>query len=254
MSADDFIAADDRAYLYGDALFETVRVGPNGTVRWLEAHIERLQRSGEALGFRAASIEDAVAKLRELPQRNPGVWRVTVSRSGVDENEQKVPFGGSGAVSVRFREYQEPTRPNLGLGPGFYLPDDRLAEHKTTSYLRSIEVRRRAILQGFDDAIMTSASGLVGEASCANLIFVRQGRAVTSPIRGILPGVTRAGLLRLSKNVSQPIVVREISVDELQEVDEIVLLSAGVGVLAAASLQGRCLDDSWAQRAQKWLP
>lgn len=254
MSSDDFIAADDRGYLYGDALFETVRVRPDGSIRWLDAHIRRLRDSGEALGFASASIEAAVEKLRALPPQKPGIWRVTLSRSGVDEKGHIIPFGGSGAVNLRFRAYQEPTRPALGLAPGFYLPEDRLAEHKTTSYLRSVEVRRRALLAGFDDAVMTSASGLVGEASCANLIFVRQGRAATPPLRGILPGVTRGGILRLSEGAGHPVEVREITADELQEVDEIVLLSAGVGVLAAASFRGRALDDSWAASARKWLP
>jgi branched-subunit amino acid aminotransferase/4-amino-4-deoxychorismate lyase len=242
------IAADDRSYLYGDGLFETVRVRPDGSIRWLDDHIARIRKSGAALGFGAELVEEAVAALDELRGRKPGIWRVTVSR------DANAAFGGTGGVTTRFREYQQPTRPNLGVARGFYLPDDLLAEHKTTSFLRSIEARRRANLAGSDDAVMVSAGGLVGEASCANLVAVVGGRALTPSIRGILPGVTRAGLLRLAAEFGDPIQVREISLDELRQADEIALQSAGVGVLAAASFEGRKLDDSWSRRAQEWLP
>lgn len=240
---------DDRSYLYGDGLFETVRVREDGTIRWLERHVARLRRSGEALGFPASSVEAGVDELQALGEREPGMWRVTVSRAPED-----APFGGSGSVSSRFRPFLTPERPNLGLADGFYLPDDVLAEHKTTSYLRSVEVRRRAQAAGFDDAIMTSKSGLVGEASCANLVVVKDGQAATPPIRGILAGVTREGLLELAEAHAEPVAVRDITVDELQEADEIALLSAGVGILAAASLEGRALDDTWSKIAREWLP
>lgn len=254
MKCDDFIAADDRGYLYGDALFETVRVCPDGSIRWLDAHQRRLRRSGEALGFGEEAIEAGVQALGALSAQRPGIWRVTVSRPGVDAQGRALAFGGSGGLSVRFREYRAPARPDLGLARGFYLPEDRLAEHKTTSFLRAIEVRRRAQLQGFDDAIMTSASGEIGEASCANVIVVGAGGAATPPVRGILPGVTRAGVLRRAREVGQPIEVREIRVAELQQAREVILVSAGVGLLAAASLEGRALGDSWATNARTWLP
>lgn len=254
MSEHDLIAPDDRAYLYGDALFETVRVRPDGSIRWLNAHIDRLRKSGHALGFGAPQIEVAVEKLLALADQKPGIWRVTVSRDGVDEQGQRMPFGGTGGVRLRFRAYRAPKPPKLGLAPGFYLPNDRLAEHKTTSYMRSVEVRRRAMREGYDDAIMTSRGGLVGEASCANLIVVREGRAATPPICGVLPGVTRGGVVRLAADAGHPIAIREITVDELHAADEIMLLSAGVGLLAAASFQGRVLDDAWASNAQNWLP
>ncbi len=240
---------DDRSFLYGDGLFETVRVRPDGTVRWLERHIARLRHSGAALGFPEASIDAAVAELEFIADREPGLWRVTVSR-GPDG----APFGGSGTVSTRFREYRSLERPKLGIAEGFYLPDDFLAEHKTTSYLRSIECRRRAQAEGFDDAIMVSKNGLVGEASAANIVVVLDGVAITPPANGILPGVTRQGVLELAEEHGQPIVERELTVDELRRADEIALLSAGVGILAAASLEGRSLDDSWSKQAREWLP
>lgn len=244
----DRMLRTDRSYLYGDALFETIRVQPDGSVRWLDRHIARLRRSGDALGYPADHLEKAVNTLESLPDKKPGIWRVTVPRA-----PEGAPFGGSATMTCRHRPYSKPARPTLGLAEGLYLPDDTLAQHKTTSFVRYIEARRRAERAGFDDALLVSASGLVGEASCANIVAVIDGQAVTPPLRGILPGVTRAGILELAETNGQPIEVHELSVDELRRADEVALLSSGVGVLAAASLEGRPLSEDWTLVAQEWL-
>jgi branched-subunit amino acid aminotransferase/4-amino-4-deoxychorismate lyase len=239
----------DRSFLYGDGLFETVRVRRGGSIRWFPQHVKRILGSGRELGFPKASLHDAVEALHDFIGSQAGLWRVTISRKDSD-----APFGGHGGVSTRFRAYTPPMRSHLGVAHGFYLPGDFLAEHKTTSYVRNVEARRRAISDGFDDAVMVSQDGLVGEASAANIVVVTDGAACTPPVRGILPGVTRAGVLGLSEAHGEPISVRDISLDELQEADEIAMMSAGLGVLAAASFDGRELDDTWSRHVGEWLP
>jgi branched-chain amino acid aminotransferase len=239
----------DRSFLYGDGLFETVHVRTDGSIRWFPQHVKRILGSGRDLGFPKASLHDAVEALHDFIGNQAGLWRVTISRRRSD-----APFGGFGGVATRYRAYNPPERPDLGIAEGFYLPDDFLAEHKTTSYLRSIEARRRAQIDGLDDAVMISRGGLVGEASAANIVIVKDGVAATPPIRGVLPGVTRAGILEMCEASGETIEVREVTVDELLKADEIALLSAGVGVLAAASLAGRELDDRWSSHIRECLP
>ncbi|MFU8805398.1 MAG: aminotransferase class IV, partial [Bradymonadaceae bacterium] len=141
---------DDRGFLYGDGLFETVRV-ENGSIRWLDRHIDRLRSSGKALGFPEEIIDDGCACLESLVDEDPGIWRVTVTRPG-----QGVAFGGSGHVSIRHRPLQPIHRPTLTLAHGFFHPGDVLARHKTTSFIRYVEARRRANEAGFDNAVLTS--------------------------------------------------------------------------------------------------
>lgn len=243
------ISSEDRSYLWGDGLFETVRVRQDGTVRWLERHIARIRRSGAALEFDEAHIEEAVTRLEGLPEREPGLWRVTVSRP-----PGGAPFGGEGSIRLRRRDFTAPVRPRLGFARGYYLPGDPLAEHKTTSFIRYIEARRRVERRGFDEAILSSKDGLVGEASCANVVALIDRAPVTPPVRGILPGVTREGVLEIARGEGEPIEVREIDVDEIEKASEIALLSAGVGVVAAKSLEGRALDDSWTSWIRELLP
>ncbi|MBA2665292.1 MAG: aminotransferase class IV [Bradymonadaceae bacterium] len=238
--------SEDRSYLYGDGLFETVRV--DAGVRWLSRHVGRLTASGQALGFPTSVIDQACAALEALESATPGIWRVTMSRPG-----EGMDWGGQGGVSVRCRLFSPALPPKLGLMAGFYLPDDMLRHHKSTSYLGYVEARRRARLEGFDDALLLSAGGLVGEATAANVIVVLSGRAVTPPVRGIVAGVTRAGLIELAATHGEAIEERAILRAELEHADEIVLVSAGVGAMSAASLCGRALGSVWGERAANWL-
>jgi branched-subunit amino acid aminotransferase/4-amino-4-deoxychorismate lyase len=239
------ISDDDRGYLYGDGLFETVRVRDDGSIRWLGRHVQRLEASGQYFGFEHAQIADACDVLRSFEGRKAGLWRLTVTR-----DSESAPFGGNGSIRERFREYHERERPALGLLRGWYLPDDELAEHKTTSYLRSVEQLRRARRTGYDDAIALSHDGRLGECAWANIVLVRSGKAFTPEVKGLLPGVTRRGVLAL---YDMPVTETSVTTHMLEDADEIALLSAGVGALAAKSIEGRALSCAWTDRLTAWL-
>lgn len=242
------VSSNDRGYLYGDGLFETVRVRDNGTIRWLDDHIERLERSGAAFDYPEKQIERAVRKLRSLRDRKPGLWRVTVTRPG-----DEVPFGGTGSVTVRHRPYEPPKRPTLVCLRGFYNPADWLAEHKTTSFLQYAEARRIAQKKGYDDALLASKAGRIGEATSANIVAIIDDQPYTPPVEGILPGITRSKVIEWSRTQSNAIVERRLAISDLKRADEIALLSSGTGVIAAASLDGKKLGAQWSNKCRKWL-
>ncbi|RVU48836.1 hypothetical protein EA187_05250 [Lujinxingia sediminis] len=227
---------DDRSFLYGDGLFETVRV-EGGRVRFLERHRSRLRRSGVALGFDEAHIEQGCAMLGE-PDGQDGLWRVTVSR-----RDREIAFGGSGRVCGRWRPGLPLAEPlALVTMPGFYLPGDSLAEHKTTSWMRSVELRRRARILGADDGVSVSEDGRVGECSAANLLVLLEERWITPPVKGILPGITREVLLERGSQKGRLIEEVEVTQEVLARARALALVSTGVGVQEARSLDGRALE------------
>ncbi len=242
--------AEDRAFLYGDGLFETIRVREDGA-RWLDAHLQRLQRSAMSLGFDPAQIARAQDALRGVVRHGaPGLWRVTMSRASPD-----APFGGTGCVRARFRPYQAPTaRPRLTLSPGLYCPGDSLALHKSCSAMRYSEARRRARARGFDDALLSDDAGRAGEASAASVLWVdARGALCAPPLEGILRGVTREGALALLKQRGVAVALRALTRAQLDGCQELILLSAGLGAMSAASLEGRALEASWGPRLAQWL-
>lgn len=225
--------SDDRSYLYGDALFETVRVDDKGGAVALAHHVARFVRSANALAYPDHCMHAGVAALGALQHAEPGIYRVTVSR-----DDPRAPFEGAGSVTTRVRALPDepPPRPRLIRLRGWYFPDDELAEHKTTSYVRSVEARRRALAFGADDALLVSSEGLIGEASTSNVFVEFRSGLATPPVRGILPGVTRG---RILKTIGAT--VRPIHVDELENAIEIILTNAANIAVAALDLDGRSL-------------
>ncbi len=220
----------DRSYLYGDGLFETVRV-EDGRVHRLDRHVARFVRSARSLGFTDELIGEAVAELEAIAPDPDGLVRVTVSRT-----PEGAPFGGTGGVTVFRRPLPEAARPRLVTLSGWYLPEDPLAGFKTTSYMRWVEARRIAHMRNGDDAVMISSDGLVGETSTSNL-FVRFGdRLVTPDPKGVLPGVTRAAVIDSAKSLGLEIEERFLSLKELWEADEVICTSSGVLAVAAHSI------------------
>lgn len=238
---------DDRSFRFGDGLFETVRVDDSGPVA-LRLHMARFERSARMLGYPLDSLRDGLIELERLRTAAAGIWRITVSR-----DDPKAPFGGSGTVDVMFRARTPRRRPGLCAIPGYFSPDLKIAEHKTTSWIRSIEARRYAIATGYDDAVLITPDDVVGEATSSNLFVVVRDEIVTPPVEGILPGTARARVLAAAKEELVPITERRVTLAELRIADEIVLTNAVVLAISAASFEGRGLDDQCGRQFRTWL-
>ncbi len=241
----------NRGVLYGDGIFETMRVGPDGV--WeMNAHIERLKKSSEFFGF-STLANKAISEVRSLKTEDVCLVRLTILRDGIEEG--LLP-GGEGGIFWNQRSMPNIGAPQLiGLN-GLYVPGHKLHEFKTTSYMRSIHCKRTALGLGFSDGVMLSAEGLVGEASTSNVWAVFDDYVVTPNISGILPGIVRAAII--SRNLGGlRIEERALLIEELLDAREIGLSSVGIGVVAADSFhyQGRTitLDSRWSNNVAREL-
>ena len=98
-------------------------------------------------------------------------------------------------------------------------------------YVNMAFQKSEAELNGYDEAVVLTASGHVNEASAANLFIVRDGVALTPPVSDdLLEGVTRKGLMELLANEGIPVEERSIDRSELYVADEVFLCGTGVQV------------------------
>ncbi len=225
------IPAEDRGFLYGDGLFETVRV-QQGRPFFLEVHRRRFEASAQALGFPKSSVSAGLQALEGLSGRRDGLWRVTVTR-----DDPAAFGGGSGVVRLRRRDIPPPVEAIVAsVVYGAYFPKDSLAELKTTSWLRSVIARQRAVQRGAQEAIMADHQGRLGEASAANLFIKVADAWCTPPVEGLLPGVMRQHLLAQAPKRGLKIDVRPISVADLAAAQAVALTSTGRGVVAVEAV------------------
>jgi branched-chain amino acid aminotransferase len=229
------ISVFDRGFLYGDSVFETLRVY-GGKPFALEEHLERLFASGERVGFTlpwsSATLRAALAQ--------------TLAASGlVDAYVRIIATRGTGTLGLDPALAEHPTLiflvVELPALPASLYEQGRTAwlvsasrhgtsvdpQAKTGNYLNSVLATREATAHGAQEAIMLDGAGRVAEASSANLFALVDGVWCTPPLDvGILSGITRKTLLRLCEQAGVPAEERVLWPVDLQRATEIFLCAS----------------------------
>lgn len=231
------IALDDRGFLVGDGVFETLRARKAKPFRW-DLHAERLAAGLATVGIGAGALVEAERAVHELAVRTGNgddiYLRVQVSRDA--EGEGTVTALARSLPSYPERLYAEGAR--LGISPWRRDPADPLAGVKSLSYLPQVWARREAQARGFDDALILNSAGRVCESAHGNVI-ARRGRALYAPGpgEGALDGVTRRVLLARIGDEDYELRLR-LDRSELEEAEEAVLTSTLAGVVPVAEIEG----------------
>jgi aminodeoxychorismate lyase len=239
----------DRGFLYGDGVFETIRVFNGKPFRWLQ-HLQRLQAGAEFLGIRLPFSNDALLEFsRELLTANEtpnSLLRLTLSRGrGARGYSPK----GAETPLVIISQHPLPSEPAYGwklITSQFLLPSrDPLARFKTSNKLAQIMARAEADSADADEALLLNTDGHVVEGSSSNLFWVRGDMVFTTPVpAGILPGITRQTALELCENLAIPTREIRIDVEELSHADGTFLSLSSLGLVRAVSLNGEPLPQS----------
>ncbi len=201
--ADVRVSVLDRAYLFGDAAYEVIRVYAG--VPWLfPEHERRLARSLAELRI-DATVRDLNGKIRRLLERDgktdAGVY-VQVSR-GEAPRSHVPPLGLTAnelvyLLPVDDRALEEKRQKGLSV---CLAPDARWGrcDIKSINLLGNTLACADAKARGFDDALLVDRDGYVTEGTHSTFFAVTNGRLVTPPLGpGLLPGITREFLLRLA--------------------------------------------------------
>ncbi|MDR6953321.1 branched-chain amino acid aminotransferase [Ancylobacter sp. 3268] len=118
--------------------------------------------------------------------------------------------------------------------------------------------------QGADNPILLDAAGNVTEGPGYNVFCITNG-VVATPDRNVLGGITRLSVIELCAELGLPCEVRDVSVDELRDADEILVSSTAGGPIGVSRLDGRILNNDrpgpltqklretyWEKRKQGW--
>jgi len=246
------VSVFDRSFLYGDGLFETLRIYRGKPFCWSQ-HLERLQRGGEFLKLRLPfgpkELRDAVTQLIQRNELPESLLRITLSR-GVGPRGYS-PRGANQPVLVMSlhpapeHDLKNPPRWRL-LTSSMRLPSgEALAQFKTCNKLPQILARAEAEASGADEALLLNTDGEVAEAASSNLFWIEHNAVCTPPLTsGSLAGVTRSVALELCQRLGLP--VRELGIlpKALEQVDGIFVSVSSFGIVEAVSLDGQPLRQS----------
>ena len=239
------ISALSSAGLYGKGVFTTVRI--IGGKPWLiDRHIDRLLRNARALEIENVILKrtDIEAALIELIRRcglDEGRARLTLFDTSPAPHWSERSAASSSLVinAAPLRPVPKPFR--LTISPVPVNSASPLAGVKTCNYLESIRALEDARSRGFAETIRLNENRKITSAAMANVFWQRDGRVFTPSLEtGCLDGTTRAFIL---ENLDVEQVVADVA--ELGKAEAIYLTSAGLGIVAANSFDGRDLktDD-----------
>jgi branched-chain amino acid aminotransferase len=244
------ISVFDRGFLYGDAVFETVRTY-GGRPFALEQHLTRLQASAarvfidmpvplETLRRDVMSVLDAAgnaeAYIRIMVTRGRG------TSLGLDPVLAKSP---SYVVIVAPLEAPPESTYEKGIATITYrtqrLADDTDASGaKLANYLVAVLAMREAREASAAEALIVDREGHVLEGSTSNLFLYDEKKLVTPPhSAGILLGITRRHVLEVAAEAGLTLEERVVNVDELFGAEEVMITSSIREVVPVVTVDGR---------------
>ncbi|MEK7816961.1 MAG: aminotransferase class IV [Actinomycetota bacterium] len=243
------VSVFDRAFAYGDALFETLKI-LDGRPVFFEEHCRRLEQGMEKAGFAGLAEPDQLRRqCLELAGANEverGRLRLQVSR-GAPEPGQAGGFdpapGLKPTVLVTCEEF--PGYPEEQYRDGVEcvtVPFNRgvLAPLKSTSMMPAVLARQNMRAAGAGEVILTASDGKLLEGTFTNIFFINGGRLVTPPDdEPILAGVTRGKAIDIAAEMGIQVEFKPLLADELnREATSAFLTSSLLGICPVMSIDG----------------
>lgn len=234
----------DRAFLFGDAVYEVVPVYDSRPFR-LRQHLDRLNRSLSAIRMPPAmSHGDWAHVCQELVSRNSGDQGhlyMQVSRGAEFGRNHAWPEGLKPTVFAYCTELAPLPEALLENGvAAITAAETRWARRdiKSTSLLANILLKKLAADAGAFETIMLE-NGELTEGSSTTVHVVKNGAIRTPPnSHHILPGTTRDVVTELADLLSIRNSSAAISESALRGADEIWLAFSTRGVLPVTKLDG----------------
>jgi branched-chain amino acid aminotransferase len=246
------ISIFDRSFLYGDGLFETLRVYRGRPFAWA-AHWDRLQAGADRLTLRLpVSAEQAWTQALGLLQANGeseallrlhvsrGVGRRGYSPAGADQ-----PTWILSTHPAQPQDPAQPTRWRLATSSWRLPAADPLTSVKSANKLLQILAKAEAEARDSDEALLLNTTQHVVEGTSSNLFWIDRGVLCTPPLStGALPGITRAKVLELAREVGIPTEERKVRSHQLLACDGVFLTLSSLELVPAIRLDGQALPES----------
>ena len=242
---------------YGSAVFEGIKAyeASKGTAIFrLKEHVDRLYNSAHIFGikipFSKQEFSDAIKETVKINKLKSCYIRPLV-------------FLGDGPMGLN--PINSPVRCMVAAWQwGAYLGEEGMAKGirlRTSSfqrnsvnammtkakiagnYVNSILAKLEAVKQGFDEAMMLDTEGYVSECSGENIFIVKNNIIKTTPVNTILPGITRASIIEIAKELNYEVREEKFTRDEVYIADECFLTGTAAELTPVRELDNRQIGE-----------
>jgi len=248
------ISVFDHGLLYGDGVFEGIRVY-NRLVFKLNEHIDRLYESSHSIMLKIPLSKDQMIKavissLKENkltdayirlivtrgegdlgldPRKCIGKETVIIIADKIALYPQRLYKEGMNIITVSTtRNAHEALNPQI----------------KSLNYLNNIMAKIEATNCGYEEALMLNDSGYVAECTGDNIFIVKNNELYTPPeCMGALSGVTRETVLAMARNAKVQTHEHVFTRHELYVADECFLTGTAAEIIPVVKVDGRVIGS-----------
>ncbi|MCW5893114.1 MAG: branched-chain-amino-acid transaminase [bacterium] len=247
------ISVFDHGLLYGDGVFEGIRVYARRVFRLAE-HLDRLYDSARALALDIpmdrAAMAGVVEETVRANRKDDAYIRLVVTRGvgdlGVDPARCPVP-----TIVCIVTDIQVYPPARYAAGIAVITSATRQVSHeaydariKSLNYLKNVLAKIDATRAGCEEAIMLNGDGFIAECTADNLFVVRAGTLLTpSPQDGALAGITRGAILALAGEAGVEAREARLGRFDVYTADEVFVTGTGAEVMPVTTVDGRPVGD-----------
>jgi len=249
---DAVISVFDHGFLYGDGVFEGIRVY-SGNIFRLDAHLKRLYESAQSIMLKIPyTLEEMTELIVETIKKNQlesAYIRVVVSRGkgnlGLDPSSCPKPnvIIIAEQLALYPKEFYERGIKIASVASRRNRPDVLSPQVKSLNYLNNILVKLEANQAGVEEALMLNDQGYVTEGSADNIFIVKNGVVFTPPVYlGALEGITRNAIIDVAKEKGYEVRESPFTRHDVYVADEVFLTGTAVEVIAVIEVDGRQIN------------
>lgn len=239
---------NDRGYVFGDGIYEYIRVYDNNVFTAKE-HFERLLRSAKEIGLELKyNVDELTELIQELLSTNNivngGVY-IQVTR-GAAPRDHAFPTPSVEANIMAFtKSYDRPYK-LLEEGINAITTEDirwLRCDIKSLNLLGNVLAKEYATKYNAQEAIQHRGD-IVTEGSSSNVYAIKNGEIYTHPVNNyILNGITRMVIKSVAEDKGIPFNEEVFTLDFLKNADEIIVSSTSIEVMPVVKLNGENVGD-----------
>jgi branched-chain amino acid aminotransferase len=247
------ISVFDHGLLYGDGVFEGIRIY-NGRVFRLTEHLHRLYDCAKAICLTIPmtfeELERATVETVAANHLRDGYIRLVVTRGvgSLGLNPYQCPKASVFVIASTITLYPKERYEN-GLHLitcGTRRPNSAALspQVKSLNYLNNIMAKIECIQAGCEEGIMLNDQGYVSECTGDNVFIVKNGKVTTPPISaGALDGITRRAVIEIIQEMGLPFAEQNMTRFDIYTSDECFLTGTAAEVIAAVQYDRRPIGD-----------
>jgi aminodeoxychorismate lyase len=254
------LTSQNRAFRYGDGLFESIRTF-KGKTPFYNYHFERLLRGMKALRmniptyFNPHYIKNELSKVIEN-QPNSRVRLAVYREDGgfYTPSTHNIDFLIESTPLPESKYLLNDLGLTIGVFKDYKLRQTPVSAFKTSNSLPYVMAGIFAKENSFEDILILNTEGFVAEGISSNIFIVKENKLITPPLSsGCVGGIMRQIVFETAQEQEISCVESNISVQDVEAADEVFYTNAMQGIRWVENFEAKTYHNKMAQKLYELL-